>query len=160
MFGKYRKYLKVTTIDMLVYAMTQDDIAVAPPILDPGFIVSQATLPDGKKLYSITEKGQTVHKSFVFEKLRLLRLIGKDGPAIGDCYTNEDYRGKAIYPFVINKIARDLLSSGVAEVFIIVGRDNHSSIRGIEKAGFHLHSEIKAKRFLLFFYSVKIVRHR
>jgi hypothetical protein len=42
------------------------------------------------------------------------------------------------------------------EVFIIVNTDNKSSVRGIEKAGFKLHSKIQAKRFLLFYFNLKM----
>jgi hypothetical protein len=86
----------------------------------------------------------------------LLRPINKKGLAIGECYTKEEFKGKSIYPFVINYIAREeILKNNQTEVFIVVNRDNSSSIRGIEKAGFKLHTKIQASRFLFFHYHVK-----
>jgi hypothetical protein len=85
----------------------------------------------------------------------LLRLKYKKGPAIVECFTNEEFKGKSIYPFVINYIAKDvIINNNQKEVFIIVNSDNVSSIRGIEKAGFTIHTKIKANRFLFFHYNV------
>ena len=85
----------------------------------------------------------------------MLRLKYKKGPAIVECFTNEEFKGKSIYPFVINYIAKDvIINNNQKEVFIIVNSDNVSSIRGIEKAGFTIHTKIKANRFLFFHYNV------
>ena len=79
----------------------------------------------------------------------------KKGPAIGECFTNEEFKGNSIYPFVINHIAKEeILKNKQKEVFIIVNSDNISSIKGIEKAGFELYTKIKANRFLFFHYNV------
>src|SRR6476620_573449 len=124
-------------------------------IPDCGFnIVSEAL--EGKTRFSIHQESTFVHQSFLYNHKRILKLLDKKGPIIGDCVTNPDFRGKSIYPFVINSIARKKLDSGVPEVFIVVNPDNASSIRGIEKAGFQLYAEIKASRFLLFYLNVNI----
>ena len=80
---------------------------------------------------------------------------------IGDCTTDPAYRGKSIYPFVINRIATEIIREGIyPEVFIIVNRNNASSIRGIEKAGFEFYSSIETRRFLLFYFNTKITGKR
>ncbi len=85
----------------------------------------------------------------------MLRLKYKKGPAIVECFTNEEFKGNSIYPFVINHIAKEeILKNKQKEVFIIVNSDNISSIKGIEKAGFELYTKIKANRFLFFHYNV------
>ncbi len=151
MIRKIRKYLKVVHIDVLVYRMTKADAVQLPEI---GFTVSE-TSENRKLKYSITEGDTVVHNSFVFPKLRVLQLLGKSGPAIGECVTNPDYRGKSIYPYVINLAARNELQK-FPEVFIIVRPDNPASIKGIEKAGFRFHAHVLAKRFLFFYYNVRI----
>lgn len=146
---KLLRYFKVKAIDVLVYRMVEPTAVPIPEI--PYTITIKNT--DGKTKYEILDNGKFVHESFVFQKLHLLKILGKTGPAIGQCATSENYRGQAIYPFVINRIASEILSGKTArEVFIIVNSDNIPSIRGIEKAGFNLYAKIKAKRFLLFYF--------
>ena len=154
MIKKIRKYLKLTSIDIFVYRMNESDTFV---FSNPGFTLESGAITDSKKEFLIRENGLTVHRSYVFNKLHVLGLIGKSGPAIGDCVTIPQYKGKSIYPFVINHLALTILSQKQhKEMFIIVNSDNASSIRGIEKAGFSLFKKIQAKRFLLFYFQVKI----
>ncbi|HMI08020.1 MAG TPA: hypothetical protein VK528_10770 [Flavobacterium sp.] len=152
MIRKIWKYLKEVNIDILIYSMKEGDL-IAPP--DISFEIKTEALSYGKRRYFINDKGILVHQSFLFNCLNVLKLIGEKGPAIGDCLTVSQYKGRSIYPFVISYIATELLvGQKYPEVFIIVNSDNISSIRGIEKAGFKLHTAIKAKRFLLFYYNV------
>src|SRR5687768_13294270 len=110
---RYLKYLRVKSIDILVFRMTAPVDVGLPQI---GFSIVEGSLP-GKKSFSISDGGAFVHNSFLFDKVHVLRLIGKKGPVIGDCVTSPKYRGRSIYPFVINKIAQDVLRGGVSEVF-------------------------------------------
>ena len=148
----YRKYFRVKNIDILVYRMSEPKpIDVA----DIGMKIQTVEL-SGKKSFSIKESGKLVHNSFLFKKAHVLRLLGKKGPVIGDCVTSPEYRGRSIYPFVINKIALESLKEGHKEVFVIVNSGNQASIRGIEKAGFHQFAHVKAKRFLFFYFGLDI----
>ena len=155
MIKKYLKYLKIAKIDILVYRMTVVDI-VAVNVAEIDYEISSEKLYNGTTKFSIFENQKFVHHSFLYKRRSILKLLKKKGPIIGDCVTNKNYRGKSIYPFVINKIAKKLLQDGTPEVFIIVNRDNLSSIRGIEKAGFHLFAKVKANRFLLFYFQIQI----
>ncbi|RZJ34884.1 MAG: hypothetical protein EOO51_07875 [Flavobacterium sp.] len=157
MFKKYLKYLRIAKIDILVYRMTADDAVDLPQI---GYEIETEKIGKGVARYFIVDKEIPVHSSFLYSSRRILSLLNKKGPVIGDCVTNADYRGKSIYPFVINKIAREQLHSGLSEVFINVNPDNVSSIRGIEKAGFQFFAHIRAKRFLLFYFDVNISKSR
>lgn len=151
--NKYLKYLKIISIDVLVYRMTETNLLILP---DLEFKI-QKSLLKGKTEYSITENRILVHRSFLYEKIHLLKLLQKKGPAIGNCYTNPECRGKSIYPFVINYIATELIKEDKnRQVFIIVNSDNVNSIRGIEKAGFEYYASIKAKRWLFFYFDKKI----
>ncbi len=157
MKNRYLKYLKIVTIDVIVYRIAKEHIS---PFPDLDFNIQTETLPKGKKKYFISENRVSVHISILFSKLNILRLIQKKGPAIGDCYTNPDFRGKSIYPFVINYISKEIFKENkTKEVFIIVNRDNRSSIRGIEKAGFEKFASIKARRWLLFYFKKDIVEY-
>lgn len=152
MLKKILRQFKPSRYDILVYRMRAGDPV---PVADPGLACSIEDIPGGKK-YILTYDGVIVHQSLLFPKLRLLQLLGKTGPAIGDCVTHEQYRGRSIYPFVIGKMAVDALASGVGEVFIVVGTDNVSSIRGIEKAGFKKLARIATTRWLGRYWNVRI----
>ena len=152
MLKKILKYLKVISIDVYVYSMVKDNLIAFPNI---GYEIDTLPISKTKQKYFIVNNGVTIHQSFLFSKLHLLQLIGKKGPAIGECQTIQEYKGKSIYPFVINHIATEILNQNkFHEVFIVVNSNNSSSIKGIEKAGFKIYSKIKAKRFLLFYYNV------
>jgi len=151
MIKKYLKYFRIVTIDVLVYSMSKEDIL---PFTDLGYAIQTKILSNGKRRYSIEENGVTVHSSFLFNKLNILRLLQKEGPAIGDCFTNPIYRGKSIYPFMISHISKELLVENKSkEVFIIVNNGNISSIRGIEKTGFKKITSIKTRRWLFFYFN-------
>jgi hypothetical protein len=152
MFRKLLKYLKVIDIDVLIYSMTKETI-LAFPELD--YTIQLEVVNENKKKYFIQIEDKIIHQSTLFKSIYLLQLIQKKGPTIGECFTNEEFKGKSIYPFVINYIAKDaIINNNQKEVFIIVNSDNVSSIRGIEKAGFTIHTKIKANRFLFFHYNV------
>lgn len=153
MFRKLLKYLKVIDIDVLIYSMTKETILQFPKL---DYTIQSEVVNENKKKYFIQIEDKIIHQSTLFKSIFLLQLIQKKGPAIGECFTKEEFKGKSIYPFVINHIAREeILKNNQTEVFIIVNRDNSSSIRGIEKAGFRIHTKIKANRFLFFHYHVK-----
>jgi len=156
MINKYLKYLRIVTIDVLVYRMTKINLLQRPNV---EFDIQNETLTKQKKKYFIVQNGVSVHSSILFNKLNILKLIQKKGPAIGDCYTNPDYRGKSIYPFVISNISNEMLiENKIKEVFIIVNSDNRSSIQGVEKAGFKKYASIKARRWLFFYFKKEIFK--
>ena len=67
------------------------------------------------------------------------------------------YRGRSIYPQVINKIAFETLNKGIEDVFIVVNNNNIPSIKGIERAGFSKFAAIKGRRWLWFYLKKQIV---
>lgn len=152
--NKLKRLFKTVSIDVRVYRMTQ---IPAVSLGDLPYRVSQSA-HGNEVCYEISDNGTFVHRSFLYRRLRVLSLLGKVGPAIGNCVTSEAYRGQSVYPKMIAKIATETLAAGKKEVFIIVNTDNIASIRGIEKAGFDLFATIKAKRFLLFYFDKTITR--
>ena len=148
------KYGKIYDIHIRIYSI-REQVALKLPELE--YELKKYTVDSNKTNYFIQDKDTIIHQATVFNYLNVLRLINKKGPAIGDCYTHPDYRGKSIYPRVINKVSNELLASGKHdELFIIVNDNNTSSIIGIEKAGYQLKVEIISKKFLLFYFNTKI----
>lgn len=123
----------------------------------PGFKYEiQSEELNSKTRFYIKDLGVLVHESFLFHKVYLMRVLGKRGPVIGDCFTNKKYRGQSIYPYTINQIAQAVLKTKNKEVFIVVNSDNFNSIKGIEKAGFRKFATIEAKRWLWFYLKSQI----
>ena len=91
-------------------------------------------LSKGKLLiYYVEDNGKLIHTSYVMPACRKFPFIKKGEYEIGPCYTHSDYRGRGIYPTVLQTIVSDKKDT----VFhMLVAEENHSSIRGIEKAGF------------------------
>ena len=69
MINKIRNRLRLVTIDVLIYRMTEINIIQLP---DLGFDIHMESLLKGKKKYFITENGVSVHSSYLFNKLHLL----------------------------------------------------------------------------------------
>jgi RimJ/RimL family protein N-acetyltransferase len=123
----------------------------------PNYSIGKSNLSEGKTCYFIKDSGKVVHKSYLFSKVFLLKSIKKSGPVIGDCVTVKSHRGQSIYPYVINKIAKEVLEKDKKTVYIIVDKNNLSSIKGIEKAGFSKLASIVAKRWLWFYFKREII---
>ncbi len=152
---KIIRRLKLINIDVYIFEMLE----YKPFELNHSkYKIEKEELKNGKLRYYIKENGALVHESFLFSRVFLMKSIGKQGPVIGDCKTMKNYRGLSIYPYVINRIAKELLQSDlVNEVFMIVDSSNKSSIKGIEKAGFKKAAGIKAKRWLWFYLKRDII---
>ncbi|TXD81684.1 hypothetical protein ESY86_16805 [Subsaximicrobium wynnwilliamsii] len=106
--------------------------------------------------YYIEKNDLLIHQSYIYNEVFLLRLIKKRGPVIGNCFTHPEFRGKSIYPYVINCIAKNSLNLGAKEVFVIVNQSNAGSIKGIEKAGFEKYVSIDTKRWLIFYIKPRV----
>lgn len=141
------KKLKILHIDVLVYRM---DVVV--DYHQPEFKYTiEKHRQRNKWRYYINEGNILIHQSYLYDSIFLLQSIHKKGPVIGDCFTDENYRGQSIYPVVINTIAKEALQNNEREVFMIVNRDNINSIKGIQKAGFVIFASIICKRWLWFY---------
>ena len=145
--------LKFRNINVFVYRIDK-----CKPYVKVGlsYEILREKVNSNKIRYYIFESNSIVHESYLFSKIFLLRCVKKTGPVIGDCMTNKKFRGQSIYPYVINHIVNETLSSDVKEVFVIVNKSNPSSIRGIEKAGFNKFASIKSNKWLLFYFNKKI----
>ncbi|OGR15817.1 MAG: hypothetical protein A2X81_08250 [Desulfobacterales bacterium GWB2_56_26] len=90
------------------------------------------------------------HISWIYfhnHRNRLLAL--QEGEAeIKFCLTLPAWRGRGIYPRIIQMIVNYLNCKGMQRVFMCVHRDNLASIRGIEKAGFSRVGDIRLRKIL------------
>ena len=86
-----------------------------------------------QKIVVSTTDGTVAHTSRVIGRCLKFPFLSKRAAEIGPCATQEAFRGQGIYPAVIRHIRAH---GGYAEYYMLVHEDNHSSIRGIEKAGF------------------------
>jgi len=109
--------------------------------------------------YFIEENNVLIHQSYLYSKIFLMRLLNNNGPVIGNCFTHPKYRGQAIYPYVINHVAKNTLDLGYKNVFVIVDQSNNASIKGIEKAGFERYASLDTKRWFIFHVRPKIIYH-
>jgi hypothetical protein len=156
MRNKFLKKLKLIKIDVFIYRMIQVDMLP----FDLGFTIQKELITKDKKKYFIINNCVLVHTSCLYAKVYLLKLIKKEGPIIGDCYTHPDYRGKSIFPFVINDIAKEMfVENNKTEVFVVVNKDNLNSIKGIEKSGCKKIASIETKRWLWFYFNKNIVTY-
>lgn len=65
-----------------------------------------------------------------------------------DALTFEEYRGRGLYPLLMNFVLGKLKSEGVSRIVGELYASNTSSIRGLEKTYYHMFG--KARRFHLF----------
>jgi RimJ/RimL family protein N-acetyltransferase len=147
---KQLKRLRSQSIDMLVFSFP-DGGTPSEENLDWKIEYDQAT-----QEYRIMDQDILVHRSRVFHSSRLLRNFHFEKPliTIGDCFTDDRYRGKGIYPYVLRKIAKQYAHT--TQVFILVAPDNIPSIKGIEKAGFQFTARLRSFRFLVFYFRKRI----
>ncbi|MCS5488987.1 hypothetical protein [Algoriphagus limi] len=115
------------------------------------------TLEKKEDEFRIEIKGKLIHRSRVFHKSHLLTSFHFPKPflVIGDCLTDPNYRGMGIYPRTIQYIATTYRLQ--KQIFILVSKDNISSIKGIEKAGFQFLVRLKGFRFLGFYLKKEIL---
>lgn len=149
-----KKYLKIYDVDIYIYGIDKEFL------LDySNLIYTEKRIPNKHGMFDVIlyEDGKIIHKSSVFKKLNVLRLIGKKGCGIGDCYTSPEKRGLGIYPSMLSKLTSELLKDNKNnEVFIIVDGFNTVSMKGIEKAGYKKMAHIISKKFLIFYFNTTI----
>ncbi|TDQ19615.1 hypothetical protein DFQ04_1439 [Algoriphagus boseongensis] len=147
---KFLNKLKPQWADMLVFYFPQDSPKVEPPV------VNGIDLKEEGNEFIFQENGLLIHRSRVFYKSNFLSNFNFSGPliTIGDCFTDDRYRGKGIYPQVLKYLGSKF--SPERQVFILVAPENLSSIKGIEKAGFIFLGRLQGLRILIFYFFKKL----
>lgn len=147
---KYLKRLRSQSIDMLLFSFP---FAEKVNLMESDWKIEF----DAKaNEYRIKDGDFLVHRSRVFHSSRLLNSFHFGGPliTIGDCFTDDRYRGLGIYPMVLRSIAKG--HGEKVQVYVLVAPDNIPSIRGIEKAGFQFLGRLSCFRFLVFYLNKRI----
>lgn len=118
-----------------------------------GELKTRERLARGDKPYLAFSGESLVHISWLsrWPKVWVSAIWGylslKKGQAyIFKCSTNDHFRGKNIYPIVLQRILKDMAADNVKQVFITCHPSNIASIKGIEKAGFSLQRKLYAFR--------------
>ncbi|MCA9150142.1 MAG: hypothetical protein KDA92_12605 [Planctomycetales bacterium] len=100
-----------------------------------------------RECYAAFVDDELAHQSWLRRDVLLPRRFGFSGtvPVIGDSHTAEAFRGRGLYPQVLQQICAEKASelcdtrdsaTEKAQVYILVSPENAPSIRGIERAGF------------------------
>jgi len=76
-----------------------------------------------------------VHYSYLVPKCYKFPFLGREDYEIGPCVTNDSYRRKGSYAYMLEHITKDIKFEKSC-FYMIVSDDNLPSIKGIEKAGF------------------------
>lgn len=103
-----------------------------------------------KDFFIARRSGAIAHISWIYYKNDPNRLIElfPDEAEIKYALTLPEFRGQGFYPATLIKIQEFLRARGYMRVFICAREDNRSSIRGIEKAGFHYAAKIGLVKIL------------
>ena len=93
--------------------------------------------------YAKADDGTVAHTSYVVGSRFKFRFMRCGDFEIGPCWTNPSFRGRGIYPYVLQQIIR-----GKGRYWMIVDDKNNPSIRGVEKAGFQRAGNAQKSRWL------------
>ena len=109
-----------------------------------------------KKFLLYDSQERIVHESTLFFFTPLSLSIGVFRKVIGNCKTNEFYRGKGIYGMMVTYICAYHCKN---QPILFVEDNNYFSIKGLEKIGFEVIDRFKIKRRFLkgIFYSIERV---
>ncbi|AUP79544.1 GNAT family N-acetyltransferase [Flavivirga eckloniae] len=142
-------------IEQLVYVLNKNEEL---PSLKIGFNIEESLITNNynskkkKTKHQLLINQDIVYTSNTFEKVHFMKSINEyNSLVIGDCFTYKNYRGLSIYPFMLQKVAKEMFQK-VNKIFILVSPENAASIRGIEKAGFTLLYKVSTIRVGVFYF--------
>lgn len=135
---------------MLVFYFPGKDQSTPKPEIEGNELIQK------RNEFQLLKNNELIHRSRVFLRSNLLYNFNFSKPyvIIGDCLTDDRYRGRGIYPQVIRYLAE--IYSKENQVYILVSPDNLSSIKGIEKAGFRFMADLQGIRILFFYIRKKV----
>lgn len=86
-------------------------------------------------IYRLYDDNVLVHSSLVARSKIKFPFLKKEDIEIGPCWTNADYRGRNIYPYILSLIIqKEIRTNGSA--YMIIDDENMASIKGVSKVGF------------------------
>ncbi|MBL8130238.1 MAG: GNAT family N-acetyltransferase [Anaerolineae bacterium] len=135
-FSRLIKPLKPRRVDTFLYELNTTSFSPQSFVEEP---LSVEKREDENRIHYIAYfDGHVAHRATLFLRVRLPAQFGYGHhPVIGDCVTDPAFRGRKLYPHMLNFIVQDAYATmGTPIVQILVAHDNLASIRGIERAGF------------------------
>jgi len=107
-------------------------------------------------IFYIVADGMIAHTSLCTPKSFKFPFMKKNDYFIGPCFTDSHFRGKSIYPYVLNYIAKDLKkNASTGDIYGIVSINNPASRSGILKAGFKEVATLEKRGWLKKYYITK-----
>lgn len=107
-------------------------------------------------VYSIYKDSQIIHYSYVTKRCYKFPFMRNDDIQIGNCYTKVGFRGKKIYPFVVQEVINDFdMKNNSHDVYMLIDQENSSSRKAMQSIGFRVVQQVETKKYLKF---VKIYR--
>jgi len=150
----FLKKFKPYQVDLLLFGLNKSERVIVPE-----FKLEYPITFDIKTATFLVKDGDVlIHKSKIFKRSLLLKSFGYKQPlmTIGDAFTNDKYRGKGIYPAVLERIVCKHLKD--TSLYLLVSPDNIPSIRGIEKAGFSKLASLKCLKIGPFYLNKQLVK--
>lgn len=95
--------------------------------------------------YCKDNTGKVVHTSYAIPKCIKFPFLSNNDYEIGPCMTIPEYRGKGIYPQVLNYITYSC-GGRDTKFYMLVNPTNESSIKGIKKANFKFCGKVIATK--------------
>lgn len=83
----------------------------------------------------VKNQNKIIHHSVCITKFYRFPFMDSNDLEIGPCWTDENYRGKGIYPYVLKYVLSNFKDK-YDKFFIMTDSDNIASQKGILKAGF------------------------
>lgn len=99
------------------------------------------------RVFYVRRNGKLVHTSYVLPRCAKFPFLTEGDYEIGPCFTYPEFRGKGIYPAVLEHI-RATCGNENTTFYMCVDENNGASIKGIEKAGFERSGEVYVAGFL------------
>ena len=105
------------------------------------------------RIIYVLDNKRIIHYTHVIPYFWKFNFMKKNDFEVGPCWTDEKYRGKGIYKYVI-QLAVEKFSKDNASFYMIVDEKNISSIRGIEKSGFVKIGKVKKSKLTGIYYKM------
>ncbi len=122
--------------------LSNDDFTCLPDDLRKEQLDRVSTIGENRA-YGVFVDGALAHVSWLLAASHEGRtpprvlLLRSDEAEITGCFTLPAFRGKGLYPFAIQSIARSAKQQGIRLLFMKTKPDNIASQNGILKAGLH-----------------------
>lgn len=106
------------------------------------------------RIFYIKHKDEIIHTAFVTPNCSKFPFMTTNDYQIGPCVTNEKYRRKGCYIYMLNYIT-SISNNHEGNYYMLVNENNKASILGIEKSGFRKVGNVRKTFFLKRYIEVK-----